>query len=127
MATVQLLPLGNYANGQQDFGPIDVADDVTEILFGIQRCTTATPTVWPSSSTTVEIIPQVSTDGGATYVEAGRTMNAGGIQTFKGTELAFSQSGGSLPPPANGITRKYKVSTIVAGGPIRTSLKVDVN
>lgn len=126
MTNVVVLPLNDYANGTRSFGPIDIATDVTSILFNVQRCTTATPTVWPSSSTKLTITPEVSTDGGVSWIEAGRTTNEGGIQTFKGSELTFSRSGGGLPAEVGGVTRKYRVTTDVTGGPIRTSMSVDV-
>lgn len=107
-------------------GPVDLASDVTSVLFSIQRCTTATPTIWPNVSTTLEIIPEVSLDGGASWIEAGRTTNVGGISLFKGTELAFSMSGGYLPAEVNGVTRQYRVQTTIAGGPLRTSATVEV-
>ena len=128
MASVQVLPLNNYANGTRQLGPIDLASDVTSVLFSIQRCTTATPTVWPNASTTLEIIPEVSLDGGVTWIEAGRTTNVGGIQLSKfGTELAFALSGGYLPAEVGGVTRQYRVQTTIAGGPLRTSASVEVN
>ena len=128
MASVSVLPLGNYANGTRQLGPIDLASDVTSVLFSIQRCTTATPTVWPNASTTLEIIPEVSLDGGVTWIEAGRTTNVGGIQLSKfGTELAFALSGGYLPAEVGGVTRQYRVQTTIAGGPLRTSASVEVN
>ena len=127
MASVQVLPLNNYANGTRELGPIDVASDVTSIDFSIQRCTTATPTVWPNVATTLEIIPQVSVDGGVTWNDAGRSTNVGGISLFRGNEVAFSRSGGSIPPQVGGVTRQYKVTTIIAGGPLRTSATVEVN
>ena len=128
MASVQVLPLNNYANGTRQLGPIDLASDVTSVLFSIQRCTTATPTVWPNASTTLEIVPEVSLDGGVTWIEAGRTTNVGGIQLSKfGTELAFALSGGYLPAEVGGVTRQYRVQTTIAGGPLRTSASVEVN
>ena len=128
MASVSVLPLNNYANGTRQLGPIDLASDVTSVLFSIQRCTTATPTVWPNASTTLEIIPEVSLDGGVTWIEAGRTTNVGGIQLSKfGTELAFALSGGYLPAEVGGVTRQYRVQTTIAGGPLRTSASVEVN
>ncbi len=128
MASVQVLPLNNYANGTRVLGPIDVADDVTSIDFNIQRCTSATPTVWPNAATTLDITPEVSIDGGLTWVESGKSTNVGGIQQAKGGgELAFARSGGSIPSAANGITRQYKVTTVIAGGPLRTSATVEVN
>lgn len=127
MASVQVLPLNNYANGVRQSGSIDVADDVTSILFTIQRCTTATPTIWPNVTTTLEILPELSLDGGSTWTEVGRTTNVGGIQLSKfGTELAFAASGGYLPPAENGITRQYRVRTTIAGGPLRTSATAEV-
>jgi hypothetical protein len=128
MASVQVLPLNNYANGSRQLGPIDLASDVTSVLFNIQRCTTATPTIWPNVTTTLEIIPEVSLDGGSTWIEAGRTTNVGGIQLSKfGTELAFCLSGGGLPAEVGGVTRQYRVQTTIAGGPLRTSATVEVN
>lgn len=128
MASVQVLPLNNYANGSRQLGPIDIASDVTSVLFNIQRCTTATPTIWPDVNTTLDIIPEVSQDGGITWIEAGKTTNVGGIQLSKfGTELGFSLSGGGLPAEVGGITRKYRVTTVIAGGPLRTSATVEVN
>lgn len=127
MASVQVLPLNNYANGTRNLGPIDVASDVTTIDFSIQRCTTATPTIWPNITTTLEITPEVSLDGGVTWVEAGKSTSAGGISTFHGAEVAFALSGGYIPPEVGGVTRKYRVTTVIAGGPLRTSASVEVN
>ena len=127
MASVQVLPLNNYANGTRQLGPLDLASDVTSVLFSIQRCTTATPTVWPNVTTTLEITPEVSLDGGSTWIEAGKTTNVGGIQPSKfGTELAFALSGGGLPAEVGGVTRQYRVQTVIAGGPLRTSATVEV-
>lgn len=126
MASVQVLPLNNYANGTRNLGPLDIASDVTVIDFNIQRCTTATPTIWPNASTTLVITPEVSLDGGATWIEAGKSTNVGGISLFRGTEVAFARSGGFIPPEVNGITRQYRVSTLIAGGPLRTSATVEV-
>jgi len=127
MASVQVLPLNNYANGTRNFGPIDVASDVTSIDFSIQRCTTATPTIWPNTSTTLTITPEVSLDGGTTWIEAGKSENQGGISFFKGNEVAFSRSGGFIPPEVGGVTRRYRLTTVIAGGPLRTSATVEVN
>lgn len=127
MASVQVLPLANYSNGTRNAGPIDIASDVTSIDFSVQRCTTATPTVWPNASTTLEIIPEVSLDGGSTWIEAGRSFSEGGISTFRGVEVAFAKSGGYVPPQVGNTTRQYRVTTIIAGGPLRTSATVEVN
>lgn len=126
MSSVSILPLANYANGTQVLGPIDVASDVTVIDFSIQRCTTPTPTIWPNASTTLVITPEVSLDGGVTWTEAGKSTNEGGISLFRGNEVAFARSGGSIPPQVGGTARKYRVTTVIAGGPLRTSATVEV-
>lgn len=124
MASVPVLPLANYSNGTRTAGPIDIADDVTHVDFNIQRCTTLTPTIWSLSTTTLEIIPEVSLDGGSTWIEAGRSSSAGGISFGKhGEEVAFAIGGGSLPA---GVNRQYKATTIIAGGPLRSTATVEV-
>lgn len=124
MASVQILPLANYANGTRQSSAMDIADDVTHVDFSIQRCTTATPTIWPNASTTLEIIPEVSLDAGVTWLEAGRSASAGGISRGKqGEEIAFAIGGGGLPP---GINRQYRVRTIIAGGPLRSAATAEV-
>lgn len=126
MSSVSVLPLANYANGTQVLGPIDVASDVSVIDFSIQRCTTLTPTIWPNVTTTLVITPELSLDGGATWNEAGKSTNEGGISFFRGNEVAFARSGGFIAPEVNGITRKFRVTTVIAGGPLRTSATVEV-
>lgn len=124
MASVQVLPLANYSNGTRNFGPIAIDDAVTSIDFSIARCTTATPTIWPNVSTTLEIIPEVSLDGGSTWIECGRSLSTGGISTFKGNEVTHTITGGSIPAGAN---RQYRLTTTIAGGPLRSSATVEVN
>src|SRR6478735_8573547 len=128
LASVQVLPLGNYANGVRNIGPIDVASDVTSVDFSVARCTTATPTIWPNASTTLAVKPEMSTDGGSTWVECGAFTSAGGIVLDKfGNEATVTIGGGSLPPQVGAVTRQYRVTTTIAGGPLRTSATVEVN
>lgn len=128
MASIQVLPLGNYANGTRVMGPVDIADNVTSVLFSIACNTVANPTIWPLVTTVLDIKPEVSVDGGLTWIEAGRSVTPGGPHTTKsGGELQTVMSGGSLPAPASGITRQYRVTTIISGGPLRASATVEVN
>lgn len=124
MASVQVLPLANYPNGTHTSGIIDIADDVTSVDFNIQRCTTATPTIWPNASTILVIAPEVSVDGGP-FIANGSSSSSGGIGFDKhGGEAAFTLAGGSLPP---GINRRYRVSAIITGGPLRSTATIEVN
>jgi hypothetical protein len=126
MSSVQVLPLGNYANGARELGPVDIADDVTSILISFARCTSASPTIWPNASTILTITPQVSVDAGASWVECGASVSPGGISFFRGNEVAFGQSGGGIPPAVNGVTRQYKCTVNIVGGPLRSSVTVEV-
>lgn len=127
MASISVLPLNNYANGTRQSSALDLASDVTSVLFNVQRCTAATPDIWPNASTQLQIIPEVSQDAGVTWIEAGKSTSIGGVAMFNGHEQPFTLSGGSLPVELNGVTRKYRVSTIITGGPLRTSATVEVN
>lgn len=126
MASVQVLPLGNYPNGTRNLGPVDIADDVTSVDISIARCTTATPAIWPNESTVLTITPEVSVDGGVTWIEAGKSVSAGGIVVSgrTGQEVAVSRSGGSLPA---GTNRRYRVTVQITGGPLRSSATVEVD
>lgn len=126
MSSVQVLPLANYPNQTRTLGPIDIADDVTSVDFSIARCTTATPTIWPNASTTLDVLPEVSIDGGVSWIEAGRFSTWGGIAAGKGGvgEAAFTIGGGSLPV---GTNRQYRVTITIGGGPLRSSATVEVN
>jgi hypothetical protein len=124
MSSVQVLPLANYSNGSHTAGPIDIADDVTSVDFQIQRCTTATPTIWPNASTLLTITPEVSVDGGP-FVENGPSTSSGGIGFDKNhNEAAFTLAGGALPA---GVNRRYRVTATITGGPLRSTATVEVN
>jgi hypothetical protein len=125
MASVQVLPLANYQNGSHPAGPVDIADDVVSIDFSIQRKTTATPTIWPNATTLLTITPQVSLDGGSTWIECGPTTASGDIGYDKNhNEAPFTVGGGAIP---SGTNRKYKVTATISGGPLRSSATIEVN
>lgn len=125
MSSVQVLPLGNY-NGTHVMGPVDIADDVSSVLISIARCTTAAPTIWPNASTILTITPEVSVDGGQTWIESGKSVSPGGVLVIQHVELANSISGGSLAAAVNGITRQYRCTVDIANGPLRSSATVEV-
>jgi hypothetical protein len=131
MSSIPVLPLGNYANGTSVLGGatgIQVASDVTSIDISLACCTSADPTIWPDINTVLTIKPEVSTDDGVTWVEAGASVTPGGIhQSKNGGELAFVRSGGSLPAQVGAVARRYRCTVTVAGGPCRTSATVEVN
>ena len=125
MASTRVLPLANYGNGSRTAGPIDIGDNVRSVDFSIQRCTSLDGSIWPNESTVLEVIPEVSLDGGGTWIEAGRFKSNGGIATGRsGQEVEFTQGGGSLPVGKN---RQFRVTAIITGGPLRSTATVEVN
>ena len=123
MAKIRDLPLGNYPNGSVDFGPRAVPNGLSGFDIRIGRCTTATPTLWVSSSTIVTIDMQFSYDGGATYTALGANSwsGGGGIVTNRGVEIPESVvSWGFSPNEPNFLKGRITVT----GGPIRTYLDV---
>lgn len=123
MASVQVLPLANYATGSHTAGPIDIPDNVVSIDFSIQRCTTATPTIWPNASTILAVVPQISFDGGSTWIECGPSTQSGDIGFDKNhNEAPFSKGGGAIPA---GTNRKFKVVATIIGGPLRSTATVE--
>lgn len=124
MSSVNILPLADYPSGSWTSPAVDVDDAVTEIDFSIQACTTATPDIWPSVDTVLDVVPEVSLDGGQTWNESGSSRGmVGGIHVFKGRELQFLPSGGPLPP---GTARKYRVTTVITNGPLRSLANLEV-
>lgn len=122
MTNVTVLPLGTYPAGTRVLGPIDIADDVTSILFSILCNTVANPGIWPNVTTVLDMKHEVSQDGGATWIESGRSVTPGGPHLNKtGGELQSVASGGNLPPPVNGITRKWKLTAVSTGPDLVTS------
>ena len=124
MASVQVLPLANYANGTRNIGPIDIADNVQSIDFNIQRCTTATPTIWPNSTTILDYASEMSIDGGP-WQPAGGFTASGGIGFDKQhNEAPFTLGGGTL---IAGINRQYRATLTISGGPLRSTATAEVN
>lgn len=127
MTSVTVLPLGTYPAGTRVLGPIDIADDVANIIFAIRCNTVANPTFWPNPTTVLDIKHEVSQDNGATYIECGRSISPGGPHLNKtGGELQVVASSGNLPPAINGITRKYKVTVIISGPDLLSSATAEV-
>lgn len=123
MTTTVAFPLANYPNGTQTSSAVAVDDAATMLTFSIQRCTTATPTIWPNSSTTLSINVEQSNDGGSTWQPNCSFTSAGGIVSVKGVEQSTSYLQTNLFP---GTNRKLRATATIAGGPLRSSGQFDI-
>ena len=117
------IQLANYPNGVRVFETPDVEPGATRWALFLDRCTTATPTIWPNVSTTLKIDAEMSTDGGVTWEYAsGSSPSPGGIQigsdgVMVGENAVYEHSAYLRPAPS----RRLRISVVIAGGPLRTS------
>lgn len=120
------LPLGNYPNGARSTAWRAVPDTATFISVELARCTSADLTIWPSVSTMVDLMIELSMDGGASvYLRATEGQIPGGIMPGKGGGEATRTRIALSPIPA-GTNRMVRISASVSGGPIRTSGTVEI-
>lgn len=110
--------------GSQNFGPANVPDSSNVITFRLARCTTATPSFWPSAGVTVQAQMYVSLDGGNTWVDSAGFGSSGGIHVNRlGIEVPESTVRCPLPP---GTGRRVKATVTVAGETLVSQLTVEV-
>lgn len=124
MARTTILPLGDYPTGAQTIGPANIADGLTVLTVAIARCTAADLTIWPNASTTVDLKAEVTTQpgAGATWVFISGATAVGGILPARdGSDVPESTWTVNLPP---GNNRRLRVQSIIANGPLRTSISV---
>ena len=61
------LPQASYPTGSHAFGPWAVPSGLTGCQLLIARCTTGTPTIWPSATQQISFLMDCSFDGGASW------------------------------------------------------------
>ena len=109
------IPLANYPSGSREFGPINVNPALRRLTFTVSRCTTATPTIWPNESTTLD----VSIEGlyGADWRPLGGALWSGGNSNERPTTSIIVDW--SSTPDAR--PSQLRASLVISGGPLRTS------
>lgn len=119
ISTAAVIPLGNYPSGTFTSAGQNVPDAATSVEFDVARCTSATPTIWPNTPTTLSLSIEFSLDGGSTWQAGGGYQNSpGGIQTNRfGVEIANNTFITTIP---NGVGRKIRASVTITNGPLRS-------
>lgn len=102
-------------SGAQTFGASNVPDTLSDVLFTLKYCTTATPTFWPNANTVLNLSAFMSLDAGATWRSLSTMGTFGGIHLSKGVEVPETTWGFSLFP---GINRLIRIDSNVANGPL---------
>ena len=108
----QTLPVGTITIPATAFGAT-----VNEVVAVIARCTTATPTIWPDSNTTLTFNFDISYDGGNTWYFGAGDTRSGGIASNKRGEITQEQFSRDFPTPPT----HFRGTIVVSGGPILTS------
>lgn len=122
MADITVLPLADYQSGSHIFGPVSVPDGISALVLRVARCTSATPQIWPDASTTFAVSLDVFRDGEwRNWV--GMTSEGGITLNRQGQEAAFSLIGGALPA---GINRKLRGTVTIGGGPLRSTVSIEI-
>lgn len=123
--TQTVLPLANYPNQTDTIvGPVSIGDAITDIVFALARCTTATPTIWPLTTTFLTFMLEQSNDGGVTWIRIGGASSNGGI--------ALDDFGQESPTFSDevllqaGTSRQLRMHITITGGPLRTQGTVTV-
>lgn len=126
MAKTRQLPLANYPNGTREFGPWAFPNGLAGFDVRIGRCTSASPTLWPNASTTLDLQLQFSYDGGATWTAIGANgtgPRSGGIITQRGIDLAEEVFSWRFSPDE---PTHAKATVTITGGPLRSYLDLTV-
>ena len=122
MARTVVMPLKNYASGDNSFGPVSIADAATRFDFEVARCTTADPTIWPDPATILRVDVEQFTNG--EWREVCGLEAGGGILPGKnGGEATESRCGA---PFFEGTSRQIRGTVTITNGPLRSQGTVEI-
>ena len=117
------IPLANYSTGTVNIDAINIPDSATELYMEFARCTTADQTIWPNSTTTLQVDFEGSTDG-VNWTYAGGFGVGGGIHILlDGSESQRTTFRAPLPPLTG---RQLRGTITIANGPLRSHGTVEL-
>ena len=114
---VRLLSLQDYNTSTPT--PVQaIPDDATHFVVELLRSTAGNNTLWPDVGVSIEVLTEVSFDGGLNWVESGAFSAFGGIHIRRdGNEAKTSSMPVKLP---SGSNRKFR-ATIIPSGNAKTA------
>ncbi len=123
MTTVFQLGKTSLPSGATVIPQTAVPANVTSATLTLTRCTTATPDVWASISTTLALALEASYDGGVTFLPGGGMTAEGGVALRRGAESPSTVGIFSYGAPPTHI----QGTVTVANGPLVTTVTLAVS
>lgn len=126
--TAQILAPGTYPANEYHLGPAAVPVGISNLSFTFDK------TNWTDPAITLDIIVDISFDGGVTWnpqpdsvpFPYGFTAEGGGTDKFGNPLTAVTGAPSFVPQPQN-AQRRVRATVIVAGGAIQTSCSLTVS
>lgn len=113
----------NFPPGTHSIPSRNIPNGENKVTIELTRCTTATPTVWPSSSVKIQFDIEASFDNEAIWIKAGSFTAEGGIKkNLAGQEIPKTTITVVWPP---GTGRKMQATAVITGGTLRTAVSIE--
>lgn len=122
----QALNVASYANGTHNMPSTSIPSWANSLAVEVMMCTTADPTIWPDSNSSIELTAEISMDNGDTWTNLFQGKGWGGIQVHNKTGLEIPSMNFDTPiPPGN--NRRIRGSMTIENGPIKTTMYLSLN
>lgn len=126
ISRTEVLAPRTFAAGTYQMTARNVPDDVIAVVVIVPCCTSATPTIWSSASTFIDIQIEASYDAGATWVLGGRVRGNGGIVTWARDGSPFERPNmEALFRVRPGANRRLRGTVLIEGGSVLTGISID--
>jgi hypothetical protein len=130
MTIMVSLPLGDYENGTHVGVWVPVPAGTHHALAIIKRCTAQTPDIWPNVETEIDLIIEMSLNGGASVYKSSPTTAPaipGGVTKKNGVDYPISSQGYWDLSPNLGDSAFVRATVVVKNGPWRSQVEFDVD
>jgi hypothetical protein len=117
--SAEAFPLASYAPGTYPLDATDIPDWAASLEIQVERCTDATPDIWPDAGVSIAVATEYSMDGGATWLPGQDYAAVGGIYEEGGFQFPYSSAMLNWLPAGSG--RKLRGSFTVSGGDFNSS------
>jgi hypothetical protein len=118
----------SFPVGTTSVGPVNLNPNTVNLEIRLARYTTLTPQYWPSENVSIDLLIEISLDGGDTWDGgAAGYLTHGGLRYEKGgsdVELAENITRTTIQ---SGPQRRLRARAIVTGGVLDSRLIIDIS